>query len=68
MVIELLAAEGRTMVLVTHDMDLARSIAERVLFLHQGIIEEQGSVQEVFRATKSPRLRQFLGAAGRGAT
>jgi len=65
-VIKLLADEGRTMLLVTHDMDLAKSIADRVVFLHQGRIEEEGSVEEVFGATKSERLRQFLGAAGHG--
>jgi ABC-type histidine transport system ATPase subunit len=63
-VIKLLADEGRTMLLVTHDMDLAKSIADRVVFLHLGRIEEEGSVDEVFGATKSERLRQFLGAAG----
>jgi octopine/nopaline transport system ATP-binding protein len=63
-VIKLLAAEGRTMLLVTHDMDLARSIADRVVFLHLGRIEEEGTVEEVFDATRSARLRQFLSAAG----
>ena len=65
-VIKLLAEEGRTMLLVTHDMDLARSIADRVVFLHLGVIEEEGTVDEVFGATKSTRLRQFLSAAGYG--
>jgi ABC-type histidine transport system ATPase subunit len=65
-VIKLLAEEGRTMLLVTHDMDLARSIADHVVFLHLGRIEEEGSVDEVFGATRSARLRQFLGAAGHG--
>lgn len=63
-VIKLLAAEGRTMILVSHDMDLVRSIATRVLFLHLGRIEEEGTVEEVFNATRSQRLRQFLNAAG----
>jgi ABC-type histidine transport system ATPase subunit len=65
-VIKLLAQEGRTMLLVTHDMDLARSIAHRVVFIHLGRIEEEGTVEEVFGATRSARLRQFLGAAGLG--
>ena len=43
-VIKLLADEGRTMILVTHDMDFARAIADRVVFLHQGQIEEEGTV------------------------
>jgi ABC-type histidine transport system ATPase subunit len=63
-VIKLLAEEGRTMLLVTHDMDLAKAIAHRVVFLHLGRIEEEGTVDEVFGATKSQRLKQFLGAAG----
>ena len=62
-VIKLLADEGRSMLLVTHDMGLARSIADQVIFLHQGKIEEQGTVDEVFGATKSARLKQFLSAA-----
>jgi len=63
-VIKLLADEGRTMILVTHDMNFARTVADNVVFLHQGLIEEQGPVGEVFGATRSPRLRQFLNAAG----
>jgi ABC-type histidine transport system ATPase subunit len=63
-VIRLLAEEGRTMLLVTHDMDLARAIARRAVFLHQGRIEEEGPAADVFTATKSARLKQFL-AAGR---
>src|SRR6185312_15188898 len=63
-VIKLLADEGRTMLIVTHDMDLARTVADRVIFLHAGRIEEEGSATEVFGATKSVRLRQFLAAAG----
>lgn len=62
-VIKLLADEGRTMVLVTHDMEFARSVSDRVIFLHQGLIEEEGTPEEVFGATKSARLRQFLNAA-----
>jgi ABC-type histidine transport system ATPase subunit len=61
-VIKLLADEGRTMILVTHDMDFARTVGDRAVFLHQGKIEEEGPVAEVFGATRSPRLRQFLSA------
>jgi polar amino acid transport system ATP-binding protein len=61
-VIKLLADEGRTMILVTHDMEFARSVGDRAVFLHAGKIEEEGSVDEVFGATKSARLRQFLNA------
>jgi len=62
-VIRLLAEEGRTMILVTHDMDLAKAIAHKVVFLHLGRVEEAGSPDEVFGAPKSGRLRQFLRAA-----
>lgn len=62
-VIKVLADEGRTMVLVTHDMEFARSVSDRVIFLHKGAIEEEGTPDEVFSATKSARLKQFLNAA-----
>jgi polar amino acid transport system ATP-binding protein len=62
-VIKLLADEGRTMILVTHDMEFARSVGDRAIFLHAGKIEEEGTVEEVFGATKSARLKQFLSAA-----
>src|SRR5688572_6045854 len=63
-VIKLLADEGRSMIIVTHDMDLARAIASRVVFIHQGVIEEEGTPDQLFGATKSARLRQFLAAGG----
>jgi ABC-type histidine transport system ATPase subunit len=62
-VIKLLADEGRTMILVTHDMDFARTVSDRVVFLHQGNIEEEGTPSEVFGNTRSARLKQFLNAA-----
>ncbi|MDP1732191.1 MAG: amino acid ABC transporter ATP-binding protein [Devosia sp.] len=62
-VIKLLADEGRTMILVTHDMNFARTVADRAIFLHLGRIEEEGTVDEVFGATRSTRLKQFLSAA-----
>ena len=61
-VIRLLAEEGRTMVLVTHDMDFARSVARRAVFLHEGLIEEEGPVEAVFGAPRSARLQRFLAA------
>ncbi|MEM9330694.1 MAG: ATP-binding cassette domain-containing protein [Pseudomonadota bacterium] len=61
-VIKDLAKEGRTMIIVTHDMKLARDVANHVVFLHQGVIEEQGTPTEVFDQTKSTRLKQFLSA------
>jgi len=61
-VIKDLAKEGRTMIIVTHDMKLARDVANHVIFLHQGVIEEQGTPARVFDETKSTRLKQFLSA------
>ncbi|MEQ8368649.1 MAG: amino acid ABC transporter ATP-binding protein [Roseicyclus sp.] len=59
-VIRALATEGRTMILVTHDMRLARDLSTRTIFLHQGKIEEEGPPSDLFGAPKSGRLRQFL--------
>lgn len=61
-VIKDLAAEGRTMLIVTHDMKLAHDVSDHVVFLHQGLIEEQGPPNELFGAPKSERLRGFLSA------
>ena len=61
-VIKLLAEEGRTMILVTHDMNFARTISDKVVFLHLGLVEEEGTPDEVFGNTQSERLRQFLSA------
>lgn len=59
-VMRALAAEGRTMVVVTHEMGFAREVSSKVLFLHQGLVEEEGTPAEVFDQTRSERLRQFL--------
>lgn len=61
-VIKDLAAEHRTMILVTHDMRLAADVSDHVVFLHLGRIEEEGPPDQVFGAPKSERLRQFLSA------
>lgn len=58
-----LAREGRTMIMVTHEMAFAREVSTQVIFLHNGQIEEQGHPNEVFTQTKSERLRQFLSGA-----
>ncbi len=55
-----LAAEGRTMIVVTHEMGFAREVSNHVVFLHQGRIEEQGVPAQVLVEPKSERLRQFL--------
>ncbi len=59
-VIKDLAAEGRTMIIVTHDMKLAADVSDHVVFLHKGLIEEEGPPETLFGAPKSERLRQFL--------
>ncbi len=61
-VIQSLAEEGRTMILVTHDMAMARNCSDHVVFLHQGRIAEEGSPDRLFDHPESPRLRQFLSA------
>ncbi|WP_347832801.1 ATP-binding cassette domain-containing protein [uncultured Planktomarina sp.] len=61
-VIKDLASEGRTMLIATHDMAMARDVADHVIFLHQGLIEEQGPPDALFSAPKSQRLQQFLSA------
>ena len=55
-----LAKEGRTMVLVTHEMKFARNVASKVLFFHDGRIEEQGTPQDIFDNPKSERLKKFI--------
>jgi ABC-type histidine transport system ATPase subunit len=59
-VIRRLAEEGRTMLVVTHEMGFARDVSSEVIFLHQGKIEEQGTPAEVFGNAKSERFRQFV--------
>ena len=61
-VIKALADEGRTMILVTHDMKLAADVSDHVIFLHKGKIEEQGAPADLFGAPKTDRLRGFLSA------
>jgi len=61
-VIRALAEEGRTMLLVTHEMGFARELASRVVFLHRGLIEEEGPPAQVFGAPRSDRCRQFVAA------
>ena len=55
-----LATDGTTMIVVTHEMGFAREVSDRVIFLHQGVIEEEGAPADIFDAPKSERLRQFL--------
>ena len=55
-----LASDGMTMVVVTHEMGFAREVANRVMFINDGIIQEENTPQEIFSHPKSPRLREFL--------
>ena len=59
-VMQALAEEGRTMVVVTHEMGFARNVSNHVMFLHQGLVEEQGPPGEVLVNPRSERLTQFL--------
>jgi ABC-type histidine transport system ATPase subunit len=59
-VIRDLAEEGRTMLIVTHEIGFAREVSSRTVFLHKGRIEEEGPPKEVFGNPRSERLRQFL--------
>ena len=55
-----LAGEGMTMVIVTHEMGFAREVADKVIFIDEGIIKEQGTPEEIFNNPKDPRLQDFL--------
>jgi octopine/nopaline transport system ATP-binding protein len=59
-VIRTLAGEGRTMLIVTHEMAFAREVSSRVIFLHQGLVEAEGLPAAVFDTPRSDRLRRFL--------
>ncbi|RJE82329.1 ABC transporter ATP-binding protein [Paracoccus onubensis] len=61
-VIKTLAAEHRTMIIVTHDMRLAADVSDHVIFLHQGVICEEGPPARLFGDPQTERLRQFLSA------
>ena len=60
-VMRALAEEGRTMLVVTHEMGFARDVSSRVVFLHRGVVEEEGPPDIVFGAARSERFRQFAG-------
>jgi polar amino acid transport system ATP-binding protein len=61
-VVESLAQEGMTLLMVTHEMAFARKVADRVVFMHQGRVHEVGAPQDVLSAPQTPELQQFLGA------
>ena len=55
-----LGKEGMTMIIVTHEMGFAREAADRILFIDEGVVKEQGTPEEVFDHPKNPRLKEFL--------
>ena len=55
-----LAEDGRTMLVVTHEMAFARDVSNHVMFLHQGLVEEQGDPATLFTNPESERLQQFI--------
>lgn len=59
-VIRSIAEEGRTMIVVTHEMAFARDVSSHVVFLHQGLVEEEGTPETVFNQTKSERCKAFV--------
>ena len=59
-IMQQLAEEGKTMVVVTHEMGFAREVADRVVFIDQGVIQEQGPPAQLFTAPQNPRTREFL--------
>lgn len=59
-VVETMANEGMTLLMVTHEMSFARRVSDRVIFMHQGCVHEMGLPQELFANPKTPELQQFL--------
>ena len=59
-VIETLADEGMTLLIVTHEMSFARKVSDRLIFMHQGRVHEMGSPAELFANPQTPELKQFL--------
>ena len=59
-VIERLADDGMTMILVTHEMNFARHVADRVIFMHGGRVHEEGAPKDLFENPATPELRQFI--------
>ena len=61
-VVERLAVEGMTLMMVTHEMNFARKVADRVVFMHAGLIHEIGAPADLFSNPQTPELKQFLSA------
>jgi polar amino acid transport system ATP-binding protein len=63
-VVEQLAKEGMTLILVTHEMRFARDVGSKLVFMHHGRVHEEGHPKEVFAAPKTPELQNFIGSIG----
>jgi polar amino acid transport system ATP-binding protein len=61
-VVEGLARDGMTLMMVTHEMGFARKVSDRVIFMHQGRVHEMGPPEQLFGQPATPELRQFLSA------
>src|SRR5204863_4941818 len=61
-VVESLAQDGMTLLMVTHEMSFARKVSDRVVFMHAGCIHEMGPPEQIFGDPRTPELRQFLSA------
>ncbi len=61
-VVEGLANDGMTLLMVTHEMHFARKVSDRVIFMHQGRVHEMGPPQTLFGSPQTPELQQFLGS------
>ena len=59
-VIEALAEEGVTLIIVTHEMNFARKVCDRIIFMHMGLVHEVGTPEEIFNAPRTPELRSFI--------
>jgi polar amino acid transport system ATP-binding protein len=59
-VIKKLRDEGRTMIIVTHEMEFAKNVSDKVIFMADGLIEEMGTPQEIFESPKSEKTKAFL--------
>jgi polar amino acid transport system ATP-binding protein len=59
-VVESLAQEGMTLLMVTHEMNFARKVSDRVIFMHMGRVHEMGPADQLFAHPRTPELKQFL--------
>ena len=63
-VVEALARDGMTLILVTHEMRFARDVGTKLVFMHQGRVHEEGAPKDLFAAPRTAELAQFVGSIG----